>query len=314
MRVVRALIDALRGGLIGFAEVIPGVSGGTIALVVGVYDTVIGSAAHLVRGVAVAVRDALGRRGMSRARGHLAQVRWGVLIPLVVGMAAAVVIGARVIAPLVEDHPGPTRAVFAGLILASLVVPIRMVGRWSPGLLAAAAFAAAAAFVLTGLPAAAAFEPPLWLVALAAAVAVCALVLPGMSGSFLLLAIGLYAPTLAAVNDRDLVYLGIFALGAVVGLALFVPVLQRLLERRRAITLAIMTGLMVGSLRALWPWQTDDGALQAPGDDLLTMVGLMLAGAAVVVSLLVVESRLVRRRAASGEDVLEPEPARESAV
>ena len=136
-------------------------------------------------------------------------------------------------------------------------------------------------------------------------IAVCALVLPGVSGSFLLLAMGLYAPTLAAVNDRDLVYLGVFALGAVLGLGSFVPLLQWLLERRRRVTLAVMTGLMLGSLRALWPWQTEDGGVLAPvAEQLPLVIALVIAGAALVVALLVAESRLVRRHVASGPDVL----------
>ena len=307
---VRVPVDILRGALIGTAEVIPGVSGGTIALVVGVYASLIGSAGHFVRGVVAAVVDGVGRRGTARARQHLAQVQWAVVVPVLIGMAAAVLVAARLLAPLVEDHPVPTRAVFAGLILASLIVPIRMVGRWRPALVLLAVVAAGLSFVLTGLPAAASTQPPLWLVAVAAALAICALVLPGVSGSFLLLAIGLYAPTLAAVNDRDLVYLGVFAAGAVVGLSLFVPVLQWLLEHRRAVTLAIMTGLMVGSLRALWPWQSEEGALQAPGDDVLPVILLVLAGAAVVIVLVTVESRLVRADAARGEDVLESDGER----
>lgn len=301
---LRIPIDVVRGALIGTAEVIPGVSGGTIALVVGIYDELIGSAGQLVRGVAAGVVDGIARRGTARSRAHVARVAWGVVLPALLGMAAAVIVASRLLAPLVEEHPVETRAVFAGLILASLAVPIRMVGRWGMREVVLGAVAAALAVVLTGLPAASAFDPPLWLVAIAASVAVCALVLPGVSGSFLLLAIGLYGPTLAAVNDRDLAYLGVFAVGAVAGLALFVPVLQWLLEHRRRVTLAIMTGLMLGSLRALWPWQSDDGGLEAPGGDALLVVGLVALGVVVVAGLVVLESALVRRRVASGDDVL----------
>ena len=304
MRVARAAIDVARGVLIGTAEVIPGVSGGTIALIVGVYDDLIGSAGHLVRGLAAGVVDTVRRRGRTRSRAHLARVRWSVVVPVLVGMFAAIVVAAALLAPTIETHPVETRAVFTGLILASLVVPIRMVGRWRARDVALAVLAAVAAFLLTGLPPGAEQAPTLGIVALGAAVAVCALVLPGVSGSFLLLAVGLYAPTLAAVNDRDLAYLGVFALGAVAGLALFVPVLQWLLEHRRAVTLAVMTGLMLGSLRALWPWQSDERELLAPAGDVLLVVVLIVAGAAVVVALLLVESRLVRSRRASGDDVL----------
>nr|WP_294178304.1 DUF368 domain-containing protein [uncultured Schumannella sp.] len=298
-------IDVIRGALIGTAEVVPGVSGGTIALIVGVYDRLIGSAAAVVRGTVSAIVDVPSGRGTARARGHFSAVSWRVILPVLAGMAVAVLVASALLAPAIDSHPVETRAVFVGLILASLVVPIRMVGRWRSREVLLAVLAAVLAFVLTGLPAAGDAEPQLWFVAVAAAIAICALVLPGVSGSFLLLAMGLYAPTLEAVNDRDLVYLGVFALGAVLGLASFAPLLQWLLERRRQVTLAIMTGLMLGSLRALWPWQTETGGVLAPeGAQLPMVIALVVAGAALVVGLLFVESRLVRRRIATGRDVL----------
>jgi putative membrane protein len=129
-------------------------------------------------------------------------------------------------------------------------------------------------------------------VALAAAVAICALVLPGVSGSFLLLSFGLYEPTLQAVNDRDLFYLGAFAIGAIIGLGSFVTLLKWLLAHRAAITLAILTGLMVGSLRALWPWESENRDLLAPTEAVGSALLMALAGVLVVVVLLVVERRL----------------------
>ncbi|WP_337060015.1 DUF368 domain-containing protein [Kineococcus sp. G2] len=284
--------DVVRGALIGSAEVVPGVSGGTLALVTGVYETLIGGAGHVVTAARYAVT---GPR--SQVRTELARVRWSVVLPVLAGMAVAVVVGSAVLEPVVTEHPVGSRAVFLGLVLASLVVPARMVGRWSPPLLLVAAVAAVAAFLLTGLPAASERDPSLLVVAVAAAVAICALVLPGVSGSFLLLTVGLYEPTLRAVADRDLAYVGVFALGAAVGLASFVRVLQHLLDHHRALTLAVMTGLMAGSLRALWPWQGAQRELAGPSGDVLPVVLLVLAGAALVVVLLVVEERLARRGA-----------------
>lgn len=304
MAVLRLLIDVVRGMLIGTVEIIPGVSGGTIALVVGVYDRLINSAGHLIRALVRGVADLVARRGGARARHHLGQVSWVVVIPVLIGMVIGVVTAAALLAPVIEANPVETRAVFFGLVLASLLVPIRMAGRWTGRSFLLAVPAAVLAFALTGLPPAGPFEPPLWLVALAAAVAVCALVLPGVSGSFLLVVVGLYAPTLAALNERDLAYIGVFGLGAILGLALFVPLLQWLLENRREIVLPIMTGLMLGSLRALWPWQAEAGGLQAPSGEILLIAALALAGVVAVLALLLLESRLVRSRVASGEDVL----------
>lgn len=284
------VLNAARGAVIGAVEIIPGVSGGTMALVLGVYDTLIGSAGSLVRAAVAGLR-----RDRTLAREHLSQVRWRVLIPLGIGMLTAIVVVAATLAPFLEDHPVEMRALFAGLIVASLAVPIGMVGRWRAPQYAAAAVAASAAFLLTGLTGVERVDPSLPMVAAAASVAVCALVLPGISGSFLLLVLGMYAPTIAAVNDRDLVYLGAFVVGAVLGLSLFVTGLQWLLAHRRSLTLAAMTGLMVGSLRALWPWQDEDGALEAPSDPVGPAIALFVTGIVVVVALLVLEHHAKRR-------------------
>ncbi|MQA87899.1 MAG: DUF368 domain-containing protein [Streptosporangiales bacterium] len=293
-------LNLVRGGLIGTAEVIPGVSGGTLALVTGVYDTLISSADHLVSAVRLLVTDGLRGRGLSRVTQQLRQVRWGVLVPLILGMAAAVLVGARLLEPVLETYPEPTRAVFAGMILASVAVPIRAMGgrlRAVDGLLILVATVVAA--TLTGLPPASVTDPKLIAVAGAAAFAICALVLPGVSGSFLLLTLGLYAPTIAAINDRNLAYLASFAVGALLGLSAFVKILQWLLTHRRRVTLAVMTGLMIGSLRALWPWQGEDRNLLPPSGDVALIAVLAALGAALVVTLIVVEHRLHRRRAAA---------------
>lgn len=307
--VARSIGDVFRGALIGFAEIIPGVSGGTIALIVGVYDSLIDGAGHLARGVARAVADGVRGRGFSRAAAHFRSVRWSVVLPIGLGMIAAIFVGAALLAPLIEEFPAATRAVFAGLIAASLIVPIRMVGgRWTGREVVIALLAAGLTFVLTGLPRAANVEPGLLVVAISAAFAICALVLPGVSGSYLLLTLGMYEPTLGAVNDRDFLYLGAFVLGAMVGLGLFVSVLQWLLKNRRRITLVIMTGLMLGSLRALWPWQTETGGLLPPGDDLGFMLLLVIVGASLVLGIMAIEATLLKRRMLSPEIVADPQP------
>jgi putative membrane protein len=285
--VLAAVVNVVRGALIGFAEVVPGVSGGTIALIIGLYETLIRSAASFVQGLL-----ALLRRRPEQAKVLIAAVHWRVVVPVLMGMGAAIVIGAALLEPLVEDYPTATRSVFFGLVVVGISVPARMVGRWDARALAIAAVAAAAAFVLTGLPPTTVDDPSLLLVAAAGAVAVCALVLPGVSGSFLLLSVGLYEPTIMAVNDRDLAYLSAFALGAAIGLASFVLLLQWLLSHRPRITLVVLTGLMAGSLRALWPWQDDDRTLLAPQGDLLAAIGLALAGAGIILALIWAERRL----------------------
>ena len=299
---IRWLIDFVRGALMGAAEVVPGVSGGTIALIVGIYRTLIEQAAHVVGALRMLVSsEARAGRGVVEAFvGEIRAAKWSILIPVGLGMVIAVVVGAAVLEPLVTDYPVESRAVFFGLVLAGLIVPASMVVRTQPGGwrgrdIAAAGAAAAAAFVLTGFPPGDIENPSTLLIMASAAVAVCALVLPGLSGSFLLLTIGLYETTLNAVNERDWEYLITFAIGAVIGLATFVSLLQWLLDKKTRPTLVILTGLMAGSLRALWPWQTEDRELLAPSGDVFQVFLLFLLGMAIVLVLLLAEKRLRHR-------------------
>jgi putative membrane protein len=287
----------LRGAAIGVAEAIPGVSGGTVALVTGVYERLIASAGHLVNAARFTVSDVPRGRGWARATDQARQVHWGVVLPLAVGMLPGLLLAARLLEPLLEEYPEQVRGLFLGLVLASMLVPIAMITRpWRGREIAALLVSAVAAFILTGLPAIS-IEPNPVVVLLAASVAVCALVLPGVSGSFLLLTVGLYEPTIDAVNDRDLGYLAVFAAGMLIGLALFVKLLQWLLEHRRRTTLAVLTGVIAGSLRALWPWQTEDRTMIAPGDGLLSVLLLIVVGVAVVATMVVLEQRRLSRAA-----------------
>lgn len=279
----------------GAAEVVPGVSGGTLALIVGVYQTLLDAIADAVLAVrqlfGLAGDKASGRRALSTLR----SLPWHVLIPLAIGMGIALVLGARIIEPLLEDQPIAMNALFFGLVIAGTYVPAHMVikvGGWSPLYVFIAFISALVLFFLTGLPQADVADPGLIAVFFSAAVAICALVLPGVSGSFLLLTLGMYDPTIGAVNDRNFTYLIVFALGAILGLALFVSVLRWLLEHKTRITLVIITGLMIGSLRALWPWQGENRELLAPGDQLGLALLMFLAGAVFVTVLLLVERRL----------------------
>lgn len=291
----RAPLHAARGGLIGAAESVPGISGGTVALVVGLYDELIAAAAHVVHAGRAFVVGVVRRRGTAEAAAALRRVDWRLVLPVLAGMAVVLVLSLRTLAPLLESHPVPTRAVFAGMIAASVAVPLGMMParpRVRDG--AYALVAAVAAFLLTGLPPVAIEEPSLWYVVLGAAIAINALVVPGLSGSALLVVLGLYVPVQAALDGRDAAFVGAFALGAVLGFAAFVRTLQWLLHERRQVTMAVVTGLMVGSLRALWPWQDDDRGLLAPQGDVGQVVALVVAGAVVVGALVAWE----RRRAA----------------
>ncbi|RNL83454.1 DUF368 domain-containing protein [Halostreptopolyspora alba] len=290
------LINGFRGALIGTAEVVPGVSGGTIALIVGIYEQLITSAGHVVSGVRKAAADIPRGHGGARAAAEFRRADWAVIFAVLVGMLLAALTAAKILAPLVEEEEQRTFGFFFGLVLASLWVPYSAAGRsWKARHYLLALAVAAVTFVLTGLPPAQVDPHPLVVMA-AAAVAICALVLPGMSGSFFLLTFGLYTVTMDALNSRDLGYIGLFAAGAVIGLAFFVKALQWLLEHYHHLTLVVLTGLLAGSLRALWPWQDEDRTVFAPAGDVPVTVTLAVLGFALVVTVLLVERGTRARR------------------
>ena len=292
--------NALRGLLMGSFDVVPGVSGGTVALVVGIYERLIASLRALVDAAL-----SLLRRDLARMRASLEEADWWLIVPLVAGIGLAIISLARVIEPLLDEETGnpvQARAVFFGLVCGSLVVPWRRGGGLHGRRWALAGLAAAAAFVLSGLPETEVDDPARIAVLGAAMVAICAMILPGVSGSFILLAMGMYAPTIAAVNDRDLAYLAIFAVGAAVGLGVFSKLLNWLLTHRHDATMAILLGLMVGSLRAMWPYLDGDRGLEAPPSDasVLVEVALALGAFALISAVIVVARRTVGDRVVFG--------------
>lgn len=266
------------GLLMGGADVIPGVSGGTVALVLGIYTRLIAS----LRALASAPL-ALARGDRATAGEHGRAVEWGLLIPLGLGIVTAVAVGTLLIPPLIERFPAHTAALFLGLVAASLPLPWRRIRRVRRVHLLAAVGAAALAFTLVGLSPAEAVDPPLAQVFASAAVAICAMILPGVSGAYLLEVLGFYQPTLEAAGRLDVAYIATFGLGAVVGLGVFAKVLARLLDRHHDLTMAVLVGLMAGALRALWPWLDEQRSFLAPPADaghvliaaVLTLAGLV---------------------------------------
>lgn len=281
----------LRGFLIGITELVPGVSGSTIALILGVYTRLIRSAGSVTSALK---RIVVGPERMEGAKSELRAVEWSLIIPLVIGMGLAVVILAGPIHDLVEGFPLSALGLFFGIVLLGIAAPLRLI-EWDrkPGAVHVVVFlvAAAAAFLLTGLATDGQTEDPsLIFVFFAAALAICALVIPGVSGSFILLALGLYAPTLQAVDSFDLPYIGVFAAGAAVGLLSFVRILLFALDRAPVYTLVAMAGLMAGSLRALWPWNSGSGPYDA--GDIVGPIIWAVVGAVFVLAMMMIEERL----------------------
>ena len=271
------------GGLMGAADVIPGVSGGTIALIVGVYEQII-EALH----ASTSVAGALAQGRWSAARRHLQRMHLDLLLPLVAGILAAIALGARLLPPLLEAYPAPARGLFLGLVAASLAIPALRMSTWRLQYAGLALGAAAAAFLLTGLPTAHGGDPTLVRVFATASVAICAMIVPGVSGAFLLEAFGLYTATLDAINALDLPYLATFSAGAAVGLGAFSRLLHYVLQQYYDATMAVLIGLIAGALRALWPFLAPDRSLRWPtSSDPVGSVVILAVGGAALIALLI---------------------------
>ncbi|RME75017.1 MAG: DUF368 domain-containing protein [Planctomycetota bacterium] len=253
-----------RGLLMGAADVVPGVSGGTLALILGIYTAFIDALGSLnLRWVRPLVLSWLrpGAEGRAHRRIawlHLGAIHWRFLLALGAGMGTAIAIGSHTIPRLLETHRGETLAVFFGLILGSVPLPARLVPRWGVLELFVAAAACALAAWVTGLPALQ-LTHALWFIYVSGAIAICAMVLPGVSGSFMLLVLGQYAYVVGSIPARRFGVLAVFALGVLSGLLGFARLLRFLLHRHTGPTLAALTGFMVGALRAVWPFQRPVG-------------------------------------------------------
>ena len=272
----------------GVAEVLPGISGGTVALIIGIYERIVFSASEAVRGFLLLFT--FSKSKWIEAGARFRSIEWSLLLPLLLGMMIAVFASAALVLPWIESYPSLTSAAFAGLILASLAVPIKLSGgKWGLKDYSSAILATALAIALASIPKAPENQASFWFIFVSAALAVCALALPGISGSNLLIAMGMYAPTLAAVNSLDWGYLGIFVLGAVIGFGSFVGILEWLFENHRKLTLAAMTGLMIGSMRSLWPWQDETGTLMPAPSSMWPEIWAFLVGIVVIFLVMIIE-------------------------
>ncbi|MBC8194516.1 MAG: DUF368 domain-containing protein [Acidimicrobiia bacterium] len=261
----RAAVHLLRGLSMGAADVVPGVSGGTIALLLGIYDRLIGSIREGSRALGLLIRGDL-RGSLARA----GSVEWTFLLPLLAGVAVAVTALAGPIEAGLADHPQPMAGLFLGLVLASIVIAWRIPGSWTPGRMGLTAVVAMVLFMALGWQTGPVTNPSAPALFASGAVAICAMILPGISGAFLLLMLGMYGHVLGAVDDRLFGDLALFGLGAIAGLAMFSTLLGRLLERHHDLVLAALIGLMVGSLRVLWPWPNGVGVINRESSEVVS--------------------------------------------
>lgn len=245
----------LRGVCMGAADIVPGVSGGTMAFILGIYEELIQSIRAI--GQPPFIRALL----RLRIGEMLAILNWQFLLAVAVGILLAILTLSQLLEWLLINQPIVIWSFFFGLVLASVYVVGRRIDRWTPGLAMLLTVGALGAYLLVGLVP---VQTPddWWFLVLSGALAICAMILPGISGAFVLVLLGKYQFILGAINQRDLISIALVGSGAALGLLGFSQVLGWLFERYHNLMVALLTGLMLGSLRRVWPWKDDVAWLQ----------------------------------------------------
>ena len=241
------VILSLKGFCMGASDVVPGVSGGTMAFILGIYEELIEAIKSIDLQV---IKLALS----FKVKAVLQAVPWQFLLALFIGVLLAFLTLARGLEWLLENQPIYLWSFFFGLVLSSGITVSSRVNKWGVGAVAGLIGAAIAAWFIVGLIPVRTADTPL-AIFLSGMIAICAMILPGISGSFILFILGKYQTILSALTNFDVVTLGIFAAGAAVGIVSFARVVSWLFKRYHDITVAVLIGLMLGSLRKLWPWK-----------------------------------------------------------
>ena len=252
------LLISVKGACMGAADVIPGVSGGTIAFIMGIYDEFVGS-------IAKVDSEALKLLLKGKIREFWKHINGNFLLSLIAGIGASVVILAGLMQMLLSDHPIQTWAFFFGLIVASSIFILRGISGWK---LRDGAFLALGCVLGVVVCTLSPTQTPdaLWFIFLSGAIAICAMILPGISGSFILLILGKYQYIMGVISGlasgqdiaANLVILGVFLIGAAVGIIAFSKFLHWLLARWHKETLIALAGFIIGSLVKVWPWSNTE--------------------------------------------------------
>lgn len=241
------LLLFLKGAGMGAADVVPGVSGGTIAFITGIYEELLGSI-RSVNGEAVKLLLRFNLKGFWK------HINGSFLVVLLAGIGFSLLSLSRLILYLLEHHPEMLWSFFFGLIVASALVVGKKISRWTlPVILAGLAGAAIAYYVTVASPT----QTPeaYWFIFLSGAIAICAMILPGISGSFILVLLAKYEFILGALKELRVGVMLTFGLGCITGILVFSHVLNWMLKNYHNLTIALLTGFMVGSLNKVWPWK-----------------------------------------------------------
>ncbi len=246
-RLLDYLIISLKGLAMGAADAVPGVSGGTIAFISGIYEELI----NTISGVNFSLITTLKKQGFSA---FWKQLNGNFITALLIGIVISFVSFMKLAKYLIEYHPILIWSFFFGLIVASIYFVGKQITNWNIATIVAVIVGTLIAYYITTIPASDVNDSPYFLF-FAGAIAICAMILPGISGSFILVILGAYKTLSDAIDVMDIKKLALFVGGAIVGLLSFSHVLKWLFKTFHNLTLAILTGFILGSLNKVWPWK-----------------------------------------------------------
>ena len=291
------VVISLKGMAMGAADVVPGVSGGTIAFISGIYEELLNSISSFNFSLINVFKNEGFKSVWIKVNGNF-------LVSLFVGILISVLSLAKLIESMLENHPIVIWSFFFGLVLASIIYIGKQITKWTKGSVLCLILGAILAFYITTLNPMVSVNSSPWFLFFAGMIAICAMILPGISGSFILVLLGAYKPVLNALNTKDFVSIIIFLVGAILGLLSFSRILKWLFSTYKNYTLATLTGFIIGSLNKIWPWKetiswrTNSKGIEVPfntasvspfsfeGDNqLLISIFLMLIGFGLIILL-----------------------------
>jgi len=277
---LKYIVTAIKGACMGAADVIPGVSGGTIAFIMGIYDEFVGSLASINM-------EAVKLLFSGKFKAFWKHINGSFLLSLVIGIGISVVALAGIMQYLLANKPIQTWAFFFGLIVASSIFIIRGISGWKLREVLFLIFGVILGVTICTLSPT---QTPdgLWFIFLSGAIAICAMILPGISGSFILLILGKYQYIMGVISDlvsgvnigQNILIIGALGIGAVIGILSFSKLLHWLLARWQKETMIVLAGFIIGSLVKVWPWSNPEALAQADA------AGSMLYGSAILFALI----------------------------
>ena len=247
MRAKETLIIFIKGLFMGIADIIPGVSGGTIALITGIYIRLV----HAISGINLRFISRLVKGDFEGAKKYIGDIDFQLFIPLLTGIGLAVFLMSNLLDYLLQNFEASTYAFFFGLILASAVLLYKQIKGFSVKIMIFSIAGFLAGFFLSGL-ATLQIGHSLPVIFLSGMIAICAMILPGISGAFMLLFLGMYDYMIDVLKNLQFFEIFIFILGALIGILAFSRVLNYILRKYESITISFLIGLMLGALRLLY--------------------------------------------------------------